>query len=376
MPLAPRLALLLLGCLGATAPAPAQSVPPVIPDLRVRAGYFGAWGEARDGSTTEAHVGQARVLAGVTWTARRDLLVRAGLGARYSTEQDRWRVVDPGRPVGPSGIRPGEVALSALHVSWLPAPGWEVRAGRMPLSFMLPGVAQKGLLRSENSNVQVNWTDGLHVRADWVGRLHAVLIHTPPAGVSTPFLAPLVIDERSGRAAVFAAWEGRVPQGPLVHRALLATVVPGALPDASGERSAYAAVSAQGAVSFPIGVPRVMVAAEAAYSPTPPERAVLGLVGDGRPLAAGGQLSVNLLGFGPGGQHDFGVITTAAAPGWLLSPSIRPNNHEWEARYYWRFAPQWRADLRVRRRQDLVVPAGAVQGRNEWDVYARLNLRL
>jgi hypothetical protein len=364
-------ALALLALLGLSAQvAPAQAPP----EVRVRAGYFGAWNEARDGTSHETHAGQVRVLAANMWELRPDLRLRVGLGGRLSTVQEGFRVLSPTHQTGPEGVRPGEVALSQLHLSWLPAEGWEVRAGRMQLSFILPGAPSKGLLRSESPNMEIHWTDGVHVRADVAGRAHLALIHTSPGGVSTPFRAPLTFDSRTGRAAVFAGWEALEPRGPLVHRALLATVIPGALPTADGGRSAYAGASAQGAVAFPVGGPRLVVAGEAAWSPTPPEREVLRLRGTGRDLAAAGQLSVNLMGFG-GGDHDLGLITTAAAPGWLLSSDVRPNNREAEVRYYWRFTPGWRLDFRLRRRQDLVVPAGALRGRDDWDTYVRLDIR-
>jgi hypothetical protein len=366
------------------APAFAQTAPHPLwqPEVRVRVGYYGSWGDQRDGSFTELHTGQGRVLAGLAWRPSRTLHAQGRLATRFSTEQARWHLRLPDYQPGPEGLAAGDVGLDQLFVSWRPVAAWDLRAGRMQLQFGLPDVTNKSLQRKDGSNLNITWVDGIHARADvpGVGRGHLALIYTSPVGVATAFRRPLQFDRESGRLGVFAVLEGRRPVGPVVHRSLQATVLPRALPDVAGDRGLYAAISAQGAVAVPVAGSgllegaRIMVATEAGWTPTPPERAPLRLPGEGRAGGAAGVLGLSLMGFG-GGAHDVGVVASAAEAGWLLSPDFRPNNREVEARYYWRFAPQQRFDVRLRRRQDLVVPTNALRGRDEWDVYVRYNVR-
>ncbi|CAN5516919.1 hypothetical protein BH23BAC4_BH23BAC4_16290 [soil metagenome] len=355
--------------------------PALQPDVRVRLGYFAVWGDQRDGSFRQDHLGQGRVQAGLTWRAAPAVRLQARLATRFSTTQEAFRFRTPDYQPGPEGLAPGDIALDQLFATWQPAASSELRAGRMQLAFPLPDVLSKSLQRNDGPNVDDHWVDALHARTDLpgVGRAHLALIHTSRAGVATAFRPPLTFDGESSRAALFAVLEGRAPVGLLVHRAIHLTVLPRALPDADGTRSAYLAASMQGAVALPLSEgffdgSRVMVAGEVGWTPTTPTNSRLRLPGTGHAGGAAGQLSVNLLSLADG-AHDLGLYAGIAEPGWLLSPDIRPNNFESEARYYWRFARNQRLDLRIRRRSDLVAPEGSVQRRTEWDSFLRYNVR-
>jgi hypothetical protein len=70
-----------------------------------------------------------------------------------------------------------------------------------------------------------------------------------------------------------------------------------------------------------------------------------------------------------------GVVHSRAGDGWLISPDVRDNNREVEARYYWHYARWGRLDVRFRYREDLFHRVDALQRRRDRDVYIRTTLR-
>jgi hypothetical protein len=69
------------------------------------------------------------------------------------------------------------------------------------------------------------------------------------------------------------------------------------------------------------------------------------------------------------------VVVSRAGDAWLISPDIRENNREWEARYYLQYATWGRLDVRFRDRQDLRLRPASMQRRHDRDVYVRTTLR-
>jgi hypothetical protein len=369
--------LLFVAILMLAAGGQALAQPHVVPEIQLRAGYFGSWGDGRDGLPHELHTAQARLLLGGSWRPSAEWTIQARLATRLSTEQDGWRLRDPLDLPGPDGMPPGQTTLDRLALTWQPAPEWQLRAGRFQVGFPLPDVTAKSLQRNDGVNLDVHWLDGLHARYDapGVGRIEAVAAYHPAPGTASAFRAPLALGrDGASRAAFWGALSGRQPIGPLTHRALQATLLPAAAPDPAGGFRTYAAVSAQAALTFPLEDGRFVIAGEGGWTPTPPAGSVL-RVEDHEAGRLAGTASVNLVGFG-GGALDAALAVSRTDPAWLLSPDIRPNNREIELRTYWRFAPRMRLDARIRRRQDAAPPAGAVRGRDDWDVYVRLNVRL
>jgi hypothetical protein len=75
------------------------------------------------------------------------------------------------------------------------------------------------------------------------------------------------------------------------------------------------------------------------------------------------------------GGHSVGVVHSQAGDGWLISPDIRDNSRELEARYYWQYAPWGRLNVRFRHRGDMRIRPGALRKRANRDMYFRTTIR-
>lgn len=84
--------------------------------------------------------------------------------------------------------------------------GMRARVGRFQVQFALPGVASKGLDRNDSPNIDVNWTDGVHldlpVAGDWRGHLIAEHRHRHDSGGVAR--TPLVFSDSDSRLSMFA----------------------------------------------------------------------------------------------------------------------------------------------------------------------------
>lgn len=374
MPSPLRLAATLLLTLLAAAPAYGQIS--IQPDLRVRTGLLSTHGVQRTGAThDQAPYFAARIQAGAIVRLNAALSVNARLATRLAgNEAGPIRLRAPDDAPGPDGLAPGDVALEHLTLSWMPTDAIGLRVGRYQSDHALPSVAKKGLLRFDNSGFSVQWNDGaaLQLSAPTLGRLDFEVAATPRRGIATSLRAPLRFDD--GGALLFASWSSREAAGPLSHRAVQILAHPSAVPDADDRLGPLVAFAGQAGVGVPLPDGAFLLAAEAGWTLTAPDRSAVGVPGAGEAGAFAGQVSANWTDLG--GQHDIGIVLAAAGSGWLTSSSVRPNNIEQEVRYHWRFRPGWRFDVRVRHRQDLIAPLGAERRRGEIDTYLRLTVRL
>jgi hypothetical protein len=363
-----------LPCAGFPMAALAQST--VTPEAHLRTGYYGTWGEQRDGSFADERTLQGRLRIGATWTPHTSWSVRSQVAARFSSEQDRWRLRGPGYEPGAGGFAAGDIGMDLFRIRYAPSEVWRVDAGRLRLGFGLPDMMGRGLQRNDGTNISVQWVDGVHVRrslSDGIAA-HVAAFHTP-ATPTTAFRSPLDFGGGGSRVGWFGVLETSTAWGPVVHRALQVSVLPAARPLDGGDTGAYVAVSAQAMTSTPVG-PKASLAfaAEVGWVPTGPSPAALGLPPSAtvRPLSV--QTSASLRDVN--GAHTFSAQLALTSPAWLISSDFRPNSALAEVRYYWRFHPNSRFDVRLRRRQDHHLPADAVQRRVDYDTYVRLNFYL
>jgi hypothetical protein len=350
-------------------------------DLALRPGYHGIWRTGRDGATSEVHDLRTRVQLGGWWTPDPVWAVRARVAGRLSTEQEAVRFVVRDHVPTTDGLQQGEFTLDEAYLRWRPGDRFQLRAGRMQTSFELAGVARKSLDRNDSPNTDISWTDGLHASARVHGgwRQHLIVQHNGDRGPTNVVRRPLDVSGPGSRATVFtsAQLEGR--WGPFVQRELDLTWLPRASPVAAmgAGLEDYIALVARGALQPSLRVlgGRTLIGVELGAAAGAPSRESLGTgsAADGAGRALAGQISANLMEVG--GRHSLGVVLSRTGDAWLISPDIRENNTEFEARYYWQYATWGRLDVRFRDRQDLRLRPASIQRRHDRDVYVRTTLR-
>ncbi len=147
----------------------------------------------------------------------------------------------------------------------------------------------------------------------------------------------------------------------MVQRTLSVTFVPVAL---GGGTDAYIVVVAKTALEWPFGDAgrRFRLGIQAGHAPD-----AAGVGGEGW------QLSFNLLDLAP--RHDLALFYAEVDDGWLSSPDFRPDESLLELRWVWRLDDRTTIDARVRRREEIDVPAAAVTARRSDDANLRVTWR-
>src|SRR5690606_18580856 len=112
--------------------------------------------------------------------------------------------------------------------------------------------------------------------------------------------------------------------------------------------------------------------AELAYAPRTPRREAVGS-GAGSAGALSWQASPIVIELAPG--HDLAPVYRRRARGWLLSGDFRPNDTLAEVRWVWRASEAWQFDARLRRREEIDLPAGVPHARRDDDLYVRATWR-
>jgi hypothetical protein len=157
---------------------------------------------------------------------------RTRVAGRFSSEQDGSNVYLRGYAPSRTGTEFGDVTLDEAYIGYTAADdGMRLRVGRFQTQFALPGVPSKGLDRNDSPNIDVNWTDGVHldlpVAGDWRGHLIAEHRHRRGSGGVTR--APLDFSDSDSRVSMFAGLQNTKPWGPVDHRMLSLSWMPASL---------------------------------------------------------------------------------------------------------------------------------------------------
>lgn len=350
-------------------------------DLTLRPGYHGAWRTDRDGSSTEVHDLRMRTQLGAWWTPSAAWAVRLRAAGRLSTDQETLRFYMRDYVPTTDGLNLGEFTLDEAYLRWRSADRLQLRVGRMQTSFELAGVPRKSLDRNDSPNTDVSWTDGLHasvlLRDGW--RQHLVLQRNGNNGPTNVVRRPLDVTGSRSTVTVFTATQLEGRWGPLIQREIGLTYMPGVVPstDPAAARGDYVALVVRLAAQPPGTVlgGRVVLGVEAGAASGAPQRQLLGTgtAARGRGDAVAIEISANVMEMGE--RHSLGIVFSQVGDAWLISPDIRENNREVEARYYWHYAPWGRLDIRFRSRRDWRLRTEAAQRRQDRDVYIRTTLR-
>ncbi len=363
------------------APATGVAGESVRPFGDVRGGFFATEREARDGTETDTDELKLRLRLGAEAKLSEEWLVRGRLAGRFTTEQDRSRIWIKAWAPTRTGLEDGDTTIDELYLRYAPADGnWSLRFGRFQSKFELMGVAAKSLDRNDSPNVDITWTDGLH----WQYKLtpgwqsHLVLQSNVSSGTGQTARAPLSFDDNGSRITAFGALEASAPLGPLTQRVFAVTWMPETLAtDGLGadKREDYYAWTAKLFAEWPVGAGgmRFGLGGEAGYAPNTPTESAVNAGSGGSADGVAGQLSFNLLDFAPG--HNIGFVAGHVGAGWLLSPDFRNNDTLLEIRYQWRISKTWSMETRIRRREEIDIPASAPQERIDDDFYLRFSGR-
>jgi hypothetical protein len=346
-----------------------------------RLSFFASERDARDGTTTDEEGVRLRLRLGAETGLSDHWLLRGRIAGRYSTEQDRSRLWLKAWTPTSTGLEDGDTTVDELFLHYAPSDGpWSVRIGRFQSKFELKGVAAKSLDRNDSPNVDVTWTDGIHMQYQWTPdwRTHLVLQSNASNGTGQATRGPLTFDSGGSSVTSYAALESTAPLGPLKQRLFAVTWMPNTLAtDGVGaeRREDYVTLTAKLFAEWPIGAAgmRGGLGGEAGYAPNTPAEATVG-AGDGDNADGFARtFSLNLMDFAPG--HHLAFVHGWTGAGWLISPDFRNNDKLLEIRYQWRFSKNWSLEARVRRREEIDLPAAATEARVDDDLYVRFSGR-
>src|SRR3546814_13084723 len=97
-----------------------------------------------------------------------------------------------------------DVCSSDLLGYQAPDNGLRLKVGRFQTAFAVPGVASKGLDRNDSPNIDINWTDGVHldmpIAGGWRGHVIGQYRHRKGSGAVAH--APLDFSDPGSRGTV------------------------------------------------------------------------------------------------------------------------------------------------------------------------------
>jgi hypothetical protein len=346
----------------------------------LRGGYFMVDSTDRDGVGSRSEAVNARLRVALERGFGERWQLRTRIAGRFGSDQDGTRAYLRGYAPTRTGTAFGDVTLDEAYLRYAtPGDGLRVRIGRFQNQFALPGVASKGLVRNDSPNIDVNWTDGVHLDMPVAGgwRAHLVAEHRHHRGSGGVARAPLDFSDSASRVSLFAAMQNDRRWGPVDLRVLSLGWMPSSLASAglaAAPREDY--LTAHGIVSatWPLredGL-RLVAGLEAGYAfDTPPGS----VTGTGQPGASDGlawQAAASLYDIAPG--HHLGLAVGRVGAGWLVSPDFRGNDALVELRHQWRLSRDTSIESRIRERRELEHPAGT-RARVDHDLYVRVSHR-
>src|SRR5690554_5455751 len=346
----------------------------------VRFGYVASETRARSGAETDAD----------SLRARARLRLRGDLGggwhfggrvaARLDTDQDNEEFWMRTYAPGPAGLENGQGTIDEAYLEYRPAEApWSLRVGRFQAAWGLDDVMKKSLDQNDSPNFDITWTDGAWLQwrpnEDWT--THFILRHNDRRGPTGTLRQPLAFGDSDSRIGVFAAAESRTPVGPLIQRMVTVNWLPSALHPygvADPRTEDYFAVTGKATAQWPLGAAgtKLRLGGELGYAPNTPRREAMNS-GTGDADSLSWQASLNFMDILP--SHNLGIVHGRVADGWLLSSDFRPNDKLTEVRWVWQATAAWQLDARLRRREEIDLPASAARPRRDDDLYVRATWR-
>ncbi|MEN1956806.1 porin [Luteimonas changyuni] len=341
----------------------------------VRFGYVASETRARSGATTDADSVRARARFRVRGELGNGWHASGRVAARLDSEQDDEEFWMRTYAPGPSGLEDGQATIDEAYLEYRAADSpWSLRVGRFQAAFGIDDIMKKSLDQNDSTNFDITWTDGVWWQwrgSDWT--THVIARHNDHRGPTGTLRRPLDFADSGSRAGLFVAAESKTAIGPVVQRMVTMTWLPSALRTnglADPALEDYLAVTAKAAAEWPLGEggTKFRLGGEIGWAADTPRRQAMN-TGTGDADALSWQASFSLMDVLP--DHDVGIVYGRVADGWLLSSDFRPNDELLEARWVWQASKAWQLDARIRRREELDLPASAVRPRRDDDLYVR-----
>ncbi|MBJ6984679.1 porin [Luteimonas sp. MC1750] len=341
----------------------------------IRFGYVASETRARSGATTDADSVRARARLRVAGALGGGWHASGRVAARLDSEQDDEEFWMRTWAPGPAGLEDGQATIDEAYLEYRPAESpWSLRLGRFQAAFGLDDIMKKSLDQNDSTNFDITWTDGIWWQwrgNDWT--THVIARHNDRRGPTGALRRPLDFADDSSRAGLFVAVESKTAVGPLVQRIVTMTWLPSALRTnglADPALEDYLAMTAKATAEWPLGQggTKLRLGGEVGWAPDTPRREAVNS-GTGAADALSWQASLSLMDVRP--DHDVGIVYGRVADGWLLSSDFRPNEELLEARWVWQASKAWQFDARIRRREEIDLPASAAGPRRDDDVYLR-----
>ena len=282
---------------------------------------------------------------------------------------------------GATSVDMGTATLDEFFLQYRSADGrTRLRIGRQQSSTDRPLVTNKNLDRQQTSNVNIGWTDAISLTHEldqgWLATFF--LEYNSRNGNGSNTRGPIDFRDSDSRISSFVSLENRENWGPIILRALSVTWYPDALATDGFDQSTrddYLTITSKLAAGWDVGhviggdSTRFVLGGELGYAPNRPLRSTSGLPGSGEVGGWGWQLGADLVEYLP--NQKFGIVYGQVDAGWLISNAFRQNEEHAEARWQWRFAPDWRVEIRARWRYELELLDGAQQRRRDRDARLR-----
>jgi hypothetical protein len=351
-------------------------------DGDIRGGFFNVETELRDGSTDYSDQFALRIRYGANLGFTDHARLKARLAVRCSDSSCDPNLDFDSTPGVSANTEDGGIVVDELYLNFFQSGRFDLALGRMQTrSVTRGGVFISSLSRANSLNVTINWTDGAALRYLTEGGWHSNLIiqYNDSDGSSTPAHSPLDFEDDDSRYSGFYSLESRQPWGFITQRAFDITYMPSALlkeGSRDGPREDYWNLVGRFAAQWPVNPagPSMIVSGELGYAPETPSKQALstGTSADADGLAW--HLEASWMNFQPG--HSIGINYGYTDPGWLLSPSYRPNEETAAVRYQWRPQPRLQLELQARWREENEQLLNTQRKRETYDWRVRLTWAL
>ena len=347
-------------------------------DGDIRAGYFNVETDLRDGNTDHTDEFALRIRYGANFGFTDHARLKARLASRCSDSSCDPDIDWESTPGNGADTNNGDIVIDELYLDFFQRGRFDLALGRMQTrSVTRGGVFISSLTRLTSPNLAINWTDGAALRylteSGWNSNL--IVQYNDSDGSSTLTRRPLDFENDDSRYSGFYSLESRQPWGIFTQRAFDITYMPSALlkqGNSDGPREDYWNLVGRFATQWPVnpGGHSLIVSGELGYAPeTPSEQALsTGTSGDSDGLAW--HLEASWMNFRPG--HSIGINYGYTDPGWLLSPSYRPNEETATLRYHWRPQPRLQLEMQARWREENHRLLDTAQKRDTFDWRVRL----
>jgi hypothetical protein len=351
-------------------------------DGDLRGGYFNSSVDLRDGGSNDTDDYSLRFRYGVNFGFTNHARLKARLAATCSDSECDPKLDVSSRPANGSNIDDGDIVLDEFYLDFFERGRFDLALGRMQTrSVTRGGVFISSLTRLTSPNVAVNWTDGAALRyitdSGWNSNL--ILQYNDDGGSSTLARTPLDFDDDDSRYSWFYSLESREPWGPFTQRAFDITWMPSALlqeGNREGNIEDYWNLVGRFATRWPAepSGPSVIVSGELGYAPETPSEQALSTGDSGDSNGIAWHLEASWMDFRPG--HSIGINYGYTDPGWLLSPSYRPNEETFTLRYHWRPRSRVQLEIQARWRDENEQLQDTLRKRETFDWRVRLTWAL